>query len=47
VKLPESLLKGAFARWFCVQEWNSFIYIAAMEVSLEWKSEYASLPPGR
>jgi hypothetical protein len=36
VKLPERLPEGAFACWFFVHDWNSFIYVAAMEASLEW-----------
>jgi hypothetical protein len=36
VQLPESLPDGAFACWFFVQGWNSFIYVGAMEASLEW-----------
>jgi len=37
VKLPEPLSEDAFACWFFVQDWNSFIYVAAREASLEWK----------
>jgi hypothetical protein len=37
VKLPEPLPAGAFASWFFVQGWNSFMYVAAMDASLEWK----------
>jgi hypothetical protein len=37
VKLPEPLPAGAFASWIFVQGWNSFMYLAAMDASLEWK----------
>jgi len=37
VKLPEPLPAGAFASWIFVQGWNSFMYVAAMDASLEWK----------
>lgn len=37
VKLPGPLPEGAFACWFVVQDWNSFIYIAATGASLEWE----------
>jgi len=37
VKLPEPLPEGAFAYWFFVQGWNSFIYVAARDASLEWR----------
>lgn len=36
VKLPEPLPDGAFASWFFVQHWNSFMYVSAMDASLEW-----------
>ncbi len=36
VKLPEPLPSGAFASWIFVQDWNSFMFVAAMDVSLEW-----------
>jgi len=37
VKLPEPLLAKAFASWIFVQGWNSFMYVAAMDASIEWK----------
>ena len=37
VKLPEPLPARAFASWIFVQGWNSFMYLAAMDASLEWK----------
>jgi hypothetical protein len=37
VRLPEPLPRGSFASWFFVQDWNSFMYVAAMDASLEWK----------
>ena len=36
VKLPEPLPAGAFASWIFVQDWNSFMFVAAMDASLEW-----------
>ncbi|MCM3900340.1 MAG: hypothetical protein ND866_01395 [Pyrinomonadaceae bacterium] len=36
VKLPEPLPAGAFASWIFVQDWNSFMFIAAMDASLVW-----------
>jgi hypothetical protein len=33
--LPQKLPEGAFAYWFFVNEWNSFIHIAAMDASLK------------
>ncbi|HEY9403335.1 MAG TPA: hypothetical protein VIQ24_11770 [Pyrinomonadaceae bacterium] len=36
VKLPEPLPEVAFACWFFVQGWNSYIYVGAMEASLAW-----------
>jgi hypothetical protein len=35
--LPSNLPDGAFAYWFFVHEWNSFIHIAAMDASIELK----------
>jgi hypothetical protein len=35
--LPKNLPAGAFAYWFFVHEWNSFIHIAAMDASLKLK----------
>jgi len=37
VKLPGVLQAGAFASWIFVQGWNSFMYVAATDASLEWK----------
>lgn len=37
-KLPQQLPAGAFAYWFFVNEWNSFIHIAAMDASLQLSS---------
>ena len=37
VNLPEPLPANAFASWFFIQNWNSFMYVAAMDASLEWK----------
>jgi hypothetical protein len=34
--LPTSLPDGALAHYFFVNDWNSFIYIAAMGVSFDW-----------
>ncbi len=31
--LPE----GAFAHWFYVDDWNSFIHVAAREAGLQWR----------
>ncbi len=36
-KLPESLPDDAFSHWFFVQEWNAFIFAAAMDARLDWK----------
>jgi hypothetical protein len=33
VTLPE----GSFAYWFFVNNWNSFIHVAAMDAQFEWK----------
>lgn len=38
-KLPESLPEGAFAHYFFVNDWNAFIYIAAMDASFGWGSD--------
>lgn len=38
----ESLPRGAFAYWFFVRDWNSFIHVAAMDATLHWSSESAS-----
>lgn len=39
VKLPESLPSGAFASWIFVQDWNSFMHVAAMDASIKWKDQ--------
>lgn len=36
--LPQELPEGAFAYWFFVHEWNSFIHIAAMDASMKISS---------
>jgi hypothetical protein len=36
-KLPESIPDDAFSHWFFVQEWNAFIFAAAMDARLDWK----------
>ncbi len=36
LRLPEPLPEGAFAHWFFVQEWNSFIYVAATDAQFIW-----------
>lgn len=33
--LPQELPKGAFAYWFFVNEWNSFLHIAGMYASFQ------------
>ena len=33
--LPNELPKGAFAYWFFVNEWNSFLHIAGMDASIQ------------
>lgn len=35
-KLIEHLPKGAFIRWFFINDWNAFIYIAALDAHFEW-----------
>lgn len=30
---------GAFAYWFFVRDWNSFIHVAAMEAKFQWSGE--------
>jgi hypothetical protein len=40
IPVPQALLPpGAFAYWFFVRDWNSFIHVAAMDAKLEWHSE--------
>jgi hypothetical protein len=37
---PRSALpEGGFAHWFFVDEWNSFIHVAAQRACLEWDEE--------
>jgi hypothetical protein len=36
-KLPEPLPDGSFRHWFFITSHNSFIYVAAMDASFEWK----------
>jgi len=38
----EQLPSGAFAYWFFVRDWNSFIHVAARDARLQWSSEAAS-----
>jgi hypothetical protein len=35
VALPQELPEGAFAYWFFVNEWNSFLHIAGMDASIQ------------
>ena len=42
IRLPE----GAFAHWFHVNDWNSFIHVAAREATLEWGEAVPHSPPG-
>lgn len=35
-QLPHSIPEEAFVHWFFVNEWNSFIHVAAMEARFEW-----------
>ena len=39
VAFLENIPPDAFVHWFFVNEWNSFIYIAAREAHLEMKAE--------
>lgn len=36
ISLPTELPSGAFAHYFFINDWNSFIYFAAMDASFEW-----------
>lgn len=39
--MPLDLLPaGAFAYWFFVRDWNSFIHVAAIDASLRWPDEH-------
>jgi hypothetical protein len=38
----EFLPRGAFAYWFFVRNWNSFIHVAAMDARFHWSSEDVS-----
>jgi len=35
-KLPKNLPPGAFVHWFYVNDWNSFIYLAATGAEFKW-----------
>lgn len=35
ITLPKELPEGAFAYWFFVNEWNSFLHIAGMDASIQ------------
>ena len=35
-KLPYSVPSDAFVYWFFVNEWNSFIHVAATDASFDW-----------
>jgi len=37
IKLPQPLPEGAFYNWFFVNNWNSFIHIAAMDAMIKIK----------
>ena len=38
--VPVALLpRGAFAYWFFIRDWNSFIHVAAMDARLHWLSK--------
>lgn len=39
IQLPQDLPEGAFAYWFFVHEWNSFIHVAAMDAELKLLSD--------
>ena len=39
VKLPSLQAQNAFAYLFFVQDWNSSLYVAATDASLEWLAE--------
>ena len=41
--LPKNFPDGAFAYWFFVHEWNSFIHIAAMDASIELKDRSTTI----
>lgn len=36
-KLPTPLPEGAFVHYFFINEWNAFIYLAAMDACFEWR----------
>jgi hypothetical protein len=38
----EQLPSGAFAYWFFVRDWNSFIHVSARDARLQWSSEATS-----
>ena len=35
-KFPKNIPPGAFVNWFYVNDWNSFIYLAATGAEFEW-----------
>ena len=37
--LPDPLPENSFRHWFFITSHNSFIYVAAMNASFEWKDE--------
>jgi hypothetical protein len=44
--VPVDLLpRGAFAYWFFVRDWNSFIHVAAKDAKLQWCPEGTSPRP--
>ena len=42
VKLPETESAAAFTSWIFVVDWNSFIYISALNASIVWLEDVAS-----
>ena len=36
--LPDPIPDGGFSHWFFINSHNSFIYVAAMDASFEWKN---------
>lgn len=38
-QLPDPLPENSFRHWFFITSHNSFIYLAAMDASFEWKDE--------
>lgn len=37
--LPMGTAEPAFAHWLFINEWNSFIYLAALKARFEWRAE--------